>query len=410
MELTKEQAAEFFASRNRSSKIKERNTKKIKKAINKNPTYKAMVEGMKRAYGMDITDEKAFPVLNEDFSWTKLRESLNTKLKEADTSGAFSQFLRAGIQTIVNNMYEATESTYEEWVTVVQSNKDTELYAPNHGVAFPREVGHGEKYPEVGAAALDIQLKNRKYGSIYALERELLEDDQSGSFQQQAGLMGEYMRLISEVWAYGKLASVAGMQYQDLVIPLSETQPSGEATYPYVPAAAPFIGGGSNRPAAYGALTQANIQTGLIGLTNQVNLQGIKMSVKGTRLLVGPTNNFDAAVLLNSAYYPSGAAAAGAVGGAFAINPIKGIVDLTVSRFMFDDAGAVDGTSTAWYLVDDTKPWFIVQLREPVSIEQENPQSGRSFDEDIMRYKGRTRMNADHIDPRFAWQGNDGSV
>jgi hypothetical protein len=40
----------------------------------------------------------------------------------------------------------------------------------------------------------------------------------------------------------------------------------------------------------------------------------------------------------------------------------------------------------------------------------ENPQSGRSFDSDTIRFKATTRFNADFIDPRFFWAGSNGSV
>jgi len=106
----------------------------------------------------------------------------------------------------------------------------------------------------------------------------------------------------------------------------------------------------------------------------------------------------------------SGAAAAGNVGGAFAINPLKSILDITVSRYVANFDGSFTGATPAWYIVDDTKPWFILQEREPIAVVQENPQSGKSFELDLNRFKARSRKNADVLDPRFAWQGNDGSV
>ena len=353
---------------------------------------------------MDPLDGEKFPVMKEGFSWKKLEGKL--ALREADVSSAFSQFLRAGIQTITNSMYEATPVTYTDWVTVVQSSKDTELYAPNHGIAFPRQVGPSEKYPEVGAAALDIKLQNRKFGAMYVLQKELLDDDQSGSFQRQAGMLGEYMKILSEVLCYGKLASVAGMKYIDYSIPTSETKPADEASYPWSTA---LIGGGATKATA-APLIQSNVQKGIIALMNQKNLQGIKMLVQPNRLIHGPKYAFDSAILAHSAYYPSGAAATGDVGGAFAVNPLKGLFDITVSRFVFDHLGAVDGSSKAWFLVDDSKPWFVLQMREAVSVEMEAVNAGQSFEVDHYRYKARSRMNADFLDPRFAWQGSDGSA
>lgn len=383
--------------------LREKNQKIIDRHLIENEDVKKLRNSMQRQFGVDpVTDEKQFPFTEGQVDLKKLQY----KLEESDSSSAFTQFLRAGLQQVVMNMYKAAETTWQDWATVVASNKDTEIYAPNHGVAFPKEVGQGEVYPEVSAAALDLELKNKKFGSIYALNYELAEDDQTGSFMAQASLLGEYQALLNEVYAYGKLASVASMKYLDLLIPTSETKPSYESNYPW---STSLRGGGATK-GTYAALIQANVQAGIIALMNQKNLQGIKMVVNPKRLIVGPAMKFDASVLLNSAYYPSGAASAGAVGGAFAVNMLKGILDLTVSRFVFKNDGTVNGDSKAWYIVDDTKPFFIMQQRTPVMVVQENPQSGAHFEKDIIRFKAMSRFNADFVDPRFAWIGNDGSV
>jgi hypothetical protein len=366
----------------------------------------------KNKFGYDpLSKEFPNPLKERNFDWKGFRRAL--KIREADSETTFTQFLRAGIQNITLNAYETVDTVFEEWTTAVQSTRTEELYAPNHGIAFPNEVPIQGTYPEVGAAALDIKLRARKFGAMYPIEKELLNDDQTGSFARQAALLGEYLKVLTEVWVYGKLASAANMKYINLIIPTSETKPSTEANYPY---SQNFIGGGSNRPAAFGAISQANIQTSMVALLAQKNLQGIRMQVEPRRLLIGPKIMFDTAVLVRSSYYPSGAQAAGVAGGAFAINPLgpespfKTIAEISVSRYMFNNSGVTDGTSTAWYLCDDSKPFFIVQYREPVSIVQEAPDSGQSFDRDIVRFKASTRMNADYIDPRFIYQGNDGSV
>lgn len=395
-----------------NKRLRERNKKARERALYKSEEMKAFRESFKKKQGLDPFDTEKLPVNDADFSWNKVAQKLGytsakAALMEADASSSFVQFLRAGIQNITIAAYESVPVTYEDWVTTVQSTKDTELYAPNHGVSFPQEVPYGAKFPEVGVAALDIKLENRLYGDIYAIQQNLLEDDQTGSFQRQSALMGEYLRVLTEVWVYGKLQSVSGMKYINLVIPTSETKPSSESTYPW---STGLVGGGKTRPASFGALTQANIQNGVIALMEQLNLQGIRMNVTPNRLLISPHYVFDAAVLMNSAYYPSGAAAAGVVGGAFAINPIKGLLDISVSRYMPDNSGSFTADSKAWFLVDDSKPWFVHQLRQGPAVVQEAPNSGRGFNEKIIRWRADIRMNADFIDPRFAWQGSDGSV
>lgn len=385
----------------------EKNKKMLEHVALNAQEIKNFREAMKARYGIDpMTDTKNFPVMEAGFSWTALKQKL--ALKEADASSSFVQFLRAGIQTITNNAYVSHPTTYERWVTTVQSKKDQELYPINQGVSFPRQVGPSEKFPEVAAAALDLSLKNLKYGAMYAVERELLEDDQSGTFQMQAAKLGEYLKLLNEVLCYGKLASVSSMQYIDFKIPRSETQPSSEATYPW---STSLVGGGANRPASFSIITKDAVQAAKVGLMNQKNLQGIKMNVVGDLIICGPQVEFDASILLNSAFYPSNlAGVAGATGQISAINPIKGIADLCVSPYVFKNDGTVNGDSKAWYLVDSKKPWFIHQVREVGTIEQEAVNAGESFERDIYRFKARARMNADFLDSRFAWQGNDGSV
>jgi phage major head subunit gpT-like protein len=401
------------------NEAKHANSQAIMKNVWENPEMKWMRESFKKKFKFDFADKSKFPVMESGFSWLKVAQkcgypSIEQAFKEADSSSNFAQVLRAGVQSVVNSMYMTVPTTYEAWTTTVNSNKDTELYAPLHGVSFLREVGKQEIYGESYAAGLDIKLKNRKYGTLFAVEKELLEDDQTGQFAKQAGLLGEYARLAMEVIVMAKLAGKftgnAIAQYAEMTVPATETQPSDESVYPWAPPATPFVGGGSNRPATFTALTQSGIQAGFIALMNQKNKLGLKMSVDPDTLLVGPTWRFDAAVLLNSSFYPSQPGAAGTTGSSFAINPIESIAKLVISRFMFKNNGTVDGTSTAWYLMDSKKPWFVSQLRTAAEVTQENPNSGQSFDRDIIRFKVSVRGNADHIDPRFAYQGNDGSV
>lgn len=383
--------------------LREANIQRLKKAVESNAEVKKLRESVKRKFGFDMLDSKAFPVQDESFSWKAVKDKI--ELREADAASSFVQVLRAGVQTLVNQMYMTVATTFEDWAKVVPSDKDTELYAPLHGIGFPSEVARQSVYPESGAAGLDIKLQNRKYGQIFAVEMELLADDQTGQFQQQVKLIAEYLKQVLEVLAYGKLASVASMSYAGLSVPTSETKPSYESSYPW---STSLRGGGATKSSA-AAMSQANIQAGLIKLMNQLNLLGLKMSLNPERLIISPHYKFDAAILLNSAFYPSGAASAGATGGSLAVNPIKGILDLTVSRFMFDHNGSVSADSKAWYIASEG-PAFVVQVREPATVLQEAPNAGDSFNRDIVRFKGLTRGNADFIDPRWFWQGSDGSV
>lgn len=397
-----------------------KNSLAIKKNVWENQEVRWMRESFQKKNGFDFADASKFPVMEAGFDWRKVANkcgypSLDVAFKEADSGSAFVQVLRAGVQTIVNSMYMTVPTTYEAWTTTVNSKLNTELYAPLHGISFMREVGAQELYGESRAAGLDIKLVNRKYGTMFAVEKELLEDDQTGQFAKQAGLLGEYARLAMEVIVMaktaGKFSGGALANYAGLSIPNTETQPSNEANYPFTSSAAPFVGGGSNRPVSFGTLTQPNIQAGYIGLMNQLNLLGLKMQVDPQTIMIGPKYRFDLAVLLNSSFYPSQVStSAGTTGSAFAINPIESIAKAVITRFMFDNTGSVSNNSSAWYICDSNKPFFVSQLRNAAEVTQEAPNAGQSFDRDVIRFKVTMRGNADYIDPRFMWQGSDGSV
>lgn len=399
--------------------LRERNTKRQNNWTVNNPDTKKFREGLRRrlkagtAGKMDfdpVTDVQKFPTMKESFSWNRFREALNEKFTEADSGTMYPLMLVAGVLQNVIGMYQAAKPSYMDWVTVISTKLIDTPFAPLHGISFPREVGEQMPYPVSKTAALSGKFHARKYGTMLEITQELLDDDQTGQFQMLSGQLGEYLQLLTEVLVYGRLASVGGMSYAGFAPGSSETQPSGESNWPWTVATSSFIGGGYNKPAAFGAPTVTNIEAGMIAMKQQKNLLGIAIPVNPKRILTSPKYMFDVAVVLNSAYYPAVGGSAGTTGTTFAINPLKGMADLTVTPFMFDNTGAAVNNSTAWYLVDDSKPFFQLVQKEPVSVEQEAPNSGESFARDVVRFKCSTRQIADFVDSRFAWQGNDGSV
>ncbi len=405
----------YLNSRASGNTLLERNKETLRKHSIDNAETKGFREGMKRKYGFDPVapdnqkDADRFPVMKEGFSWKKFRDQVDSQLKEADSGSAFTQFLVAGLLQNVIGMYNLAKTSYQDWVHVTSTNLLETPVAPLHGLSFPREVGEQMPYPVSQTAALSLKFKARKYGTMYEVTKELLEDDQSGQFKQQTGMLGEYLQLLTEVLVYGRLGSVVGASYAGFSPGVSETKPSGESNWPWAAAAAPLIGGAVTKATAV-ALSDTSLKAGINVLSQQKNLLGILLGIKPNRILVSPYYQWDVAVLLNSAYYPAGAQAAGVTGGAFSINPLKGIADATIAPFMGDHLGGFAANSKAWYLIDDSKPFFQLLMRTPVSVEQENPQAGQSFERDICRFKANTRMIADFVDSRFAYQGSDGST
>lgn len=382
----------------------EANKKMKERAVWANPEMKAFREEIKAKFGLDMKESKDFPNADPSFNWSKFKQKV---MRETNSSSGNAQLLRAGVQTAVNNLYPAVKTTYEQWAHVVSSSRDTELYAPLNALSFLGETGEGEKFIESNVIGLDLKLRNKKFGQIFPVSFELIDDDQTGQFSQKVSDMTDYAAQLWEIYAYGKLNSLAaGSVYGGLNVPASETKPANESVYPWSTA---LVGGGATKPSSFTAMTQAAIQSAFTALEEQLNLQGLKQAVSPDTIMCGPTNRWTLATLLNSNFYPSGAASAGSVGGSLAVNVLQGIANPVISRFMFDNNGS-SSNSKAWYVADCSKPAFVVQLREAAKVTQENPETGAGFEREIYRYKLSCRGNADFIDPRFFYQGNDGSV
>ena len=385
----------------------EKNRKALKSAIHNSPEAKKYRESFKKQWGVDPMDAA---MLKEGFNWGKAAEKM-ARFSEAEMSTAWPQLLRAGVSNIANDLFQSTPGTYEQWVHTVPSKLDTELYAPLESVGFPDEVPQGGYFPEVSTFGLDIKLRNRKYGSIFAASFEMLEDDQTGQMTQRAQRMGEYLKILTEVLCMAKLASpTGGVTYLGRFFPVSETKPSYESNYPWTSSSAPFTGGGYNKPTSFGIINQANLTTALQAMMQQKDALGNYVPVMPSHLIASPKRRFDIAQILHSTYYPAGAQAAGVTGGAFADNVLKGLVDPVITPYMPTNSNVINGLAESWYLVDAKKPAFIHQLREGVSLVAEAPNSGDGFSRDSQRYKARIRQNADFLSPLFMWQGNDGSA
>jgi len=383
-------------------KLHERNLKAFKDLQAKG--IKALAEAMKADYGVDILSEKdgvkLYDLESSDFSAKGFREGaydVSRKLKERNSEGTMGQLLRAGIQMTANNWYQAVEATYNKWIQETTSNKRQEMYAPLNRAGMPKRTGKSETFKEIDVKGLDVELVNYKFGSIIGFEKELFDDDQTGQIATRAGQMGENMRIYEDAYAYLRLLGAAGEISGD---PVPASPAYGGMSGLFKTSAAPHEGGGFNRPVTFQRLGKQSLQDAFITLRKMKDLLGNKMLVMPDTIIVSPDDQFDLDVLLNSTMYPTAPGTAGTTGNVAAKNPLQGIATPVVSLWMPDKA---------WVLMQAGKG-IIFQRREATEIVQENPASGPAFSADEYRYKVRARFEADWIDPRFAYLGNDGTV
>jgi len=327
-------------------------------------------------------------------SFRRLRESVteqSVRLRESNPESSFGQLLRAGIQTFALNSYQTVPVVYPDLVTEVTSRRFQEFYAPLFRPNLPKLVLRGQKFQENPAAGLDRVLTNFKFGMIESFERELFDDDQTGQIKNRASQMGENFKIMEEIYVIGKIIGT-GFTVQGVLVSPDVTASDVGGSYSVAK---------GNRPAAFGRLSQSNLEAADIALMNITDDLGNKFLVSPNILLVSTTDKFVAAKLLNSTLQPSvPSATAGDTGYVMTVNPLQGLYKLLVSRFM---------VSKAWIL-GDPKKCLVFQRRDPLEIVQEHPASGQSFDIESYRFKSRSRFEVGMIDSRFNFLGDDGSI
>lgn len=364
-----------------------------------------MAESIRRKYGLDVTKTDVYNFLEADgtpnpfFKWKNLQEAsikhAEANLRETEAENVFTALLRTGVNTTVNSWYQLVDVSHEKIMQTTISSKALELYAPLQRAGVPKRVQKGASFPEVKVNGLDIQLVNWKFGAIMAIERELIDDDQTSQILDRTRDIGENMGILEDAWAFTKFIGAAGTYAGD-IIPASETYTTVFSTS--------LTGGGANRPASYVAFNQDSLQAAHLALRNQLDLQGNKMLVNPNTLLVGTSNTFTARTIMNSNFYVgTGAQLVGGTGGtstaigvSHADNVMKGLYDIVESVFM---------PLKSWALGEAGRG-IVFQRRDPLEMIQENPQAGNSFTVDEHRFRARARWNVDWVDPRFWYLGN----
>lgn len=312
------------------------------------------------------------------FSFRKMIEAAGYSiddLLEANVPSHMGQLFRYGVQHFMFDAYKSVPVIYPDIVTFRPSGNRQEWYAPLFAPELPEEVAPGGPFTDSRIEGLDVTLINKKVGRLLSIEREMFDDDQTGQIVQRAARMGEYVRYKEETDVMG---AIEGASYTVAI---------------------------GNRPAAFAALDQPGLEAADVALANMKDPLGNRMLVSPDYLLVSNADKFVAAKLLNSTLQPSvpgaagqtaSTASSGGVGWTMTINPLQGLYQLAVSRFL---------TTGKWFLME-RRTSIPFQERDPLEIVQENPLSGASFSNDTFKWRVRRRFAVTVLESRYIYRGN----
>jgi hypothetical protein len=368
-----------------------------------------VMERMRESVRSDTgIDPKKIAWSSPFFRVRPLREAMyritkEQRLREATAETSFGQLLRYGVQHYLFDAYQNVATVYQAIFDSRPSSNRQEWYAPLYGAEVPEDVDPGARFDDSRIRGLDVMIVNKKVGRILSVERELVDDDQTGQIVQRASRLGERMRYKEELDAMSAIVNAL------------DFSPGGGVT------AAGYSTAIGNRPTTLGALAQGAMEAAAIALRKMKDPLGNFMLVQPDTVLVGPDNEINLYKLLNSAYQPSipgvpgtlpyavgtGTGVAfetqqGMTGYTLTANWLQGRYTPVVSTFLAHPA--INGTNF-WYLLQ-AKRGQIIQERDPLEVVQENPLSGEAFDFDSYRYRVRRRYKHAVVEPRFIFEGN----
>lgn len=376
---------------------------------------RGMSESIRERTGVDLVKL----LLNESgkpkrVNWPKFMEAARklsrNVLKEAVSEPTLIQLVRAGVNIFSNGWYEYVPTDFEKVFSVVPSKYAVELHAPLHLAGAPARAMEQEPFRMTDLKGLNIQLRNWKFLAGLPIARELFEDDQTGQVSQRLQGIAANQKLLQENWAFQRwIGTAAAAQIGQDNIPASETYPG---TVYSTSISAGVQGTVANTFSAYQPFSELNLQALDVLAMNMYDLNGNKLFVNPDTLLNGTAIKFSAEILVSNAnaYYAStvpsamvntgGKQTATNVGTQFAKNVMAGRYQAFTNRFL---------PATAWGLIEKGKG-FVVQMRVPVELTMEDPNAGESFRRDSYIWRSRSRFNADHIDNRFSYLGNNGTI
>lgn len=336
------------------------------------------------------TDKPGFNLLEAK---KQLRERY--KLNEAVTE---TQLFALTTFMLVDNIvgaYQLKPVIYRKLAKIVQSRTLDSNFFPLQRGDIPLPVAEGEETPESSLGGNLTRIRNYKFARTIPISEEMEQDDQTGQVLDMANILGEGMAYAEEQWWIINLLS----QYV-----AAQIRSAGGIIPPMcVAGQAPSGYGGPTCTA--GAVSQVNIENLFTAAEFVTDIEGNFALVVPNAGLFSSGDKIAVKKIMQSVYNPSTpSASANVVGGIFSENVLKGEFEMYFTPFIIRARAGI-ASGNPWGLGEAGKIGAF-QDRTPLTVIQEVPNAGQSFDRDLRRTKAKRRFGAGVVLPEFFLVGN----
>ena len=290
------------------------------------------------------------------------------------TSSSFAKALWPG----VNAWYGKSYKDYpEEWSQLFEKNSSKKAYEEDVGLS---SFGLASVKPEGSSVSYDTERQgftSRYNHLVYALgfiiTREIFEDDQYDVVgKRKANALARSMRQTKEIVAANVFnrAVTAGYTSGDGATLLSATHANVSGSQ-Y-----------SNMPTTASDLSEAALEQANIDISAFRDDRGLLIAAKPRKLVIAPSNMFEAKRILGSAGRPGTD-----LNDVNALNTLGIIPNITVNHFLTDP--------DAWFILTDVNDGLKYFERRADGFEMDN-----DFDTENAKFKATARYSFGWSDPR----------
>ena len=292
------------------------------------------------------------------------------------TTGNYAKALWPGVKEWYGQAYAEYAQQYSDIFDTMTSDKAFEeiVGATGFGFAAIKPEGSSVAY-DTSQQGFVNRFTHINVGLGFVITQEAFEDDQYNLMGQlRARSLAKSIRITKETIGANVLNRAITAGYTG-----GDGQVLGSASHP-------LVGGGTFNNLSAVALSEAALEDAIIAMGRWEDDRGLRIAVKGTRLIVPPDNQFEAERILNTDLRVSTAdndlnaiKSLGRIPGGFAVN-----------NYLTDTA--------SWYLKTDCDNGMIHFERKADTFTMDN-----DFDTDNAKYKSTGRYSFGWADPRGIW-------
>ena len=291
--------------------------------------------------------------------------------------------LEPGLNALFGMEYGRYENQHSEIYTTESSDRafEEEVMLSGFGAAPVKQEGSGVSFDDANES-FTARYNHETIALAFAITEEAVEDNLYDR------ISARYTRALARSMAHTKQVKAAAVLNNAF-----DSSVTGGDGKELCATDHPLINGGTfaNEPSTAADLNETSLEDALISIAGFVDERGLKIALRGTKLIIPRQLQFTAERLMSSVLRP-----------ATSDNDVNALRSMgmlpqgyTVNDFLTD--------TDAFFIMTDTPRGFLHFERTPLSTNME-----ADFDTGNMRYKARERYSFGFSDPRCVY-GSQGS-